>query len=176
VEVAWTSDQASQTGKLMRVPMPGRAFRPTRCPGARRRRFHGAAPAPSQRSAAQCRRAGRTLARACYDAVERVRYEALGSDGYAACGQSRCRDRPACGRRPDQPRHQARGSAAAHRAFAAAAREADRRAVPALARLGTDMVRSWIEAKAGDDMAGLADKLEDQKAFKACARCSAIST
>jgi cobaltochelatase CobT len=26
VEVAWTSDQASQTGKLMRVPMPGRAL------------------------------------------------------------------------------------------------------------------------------------------------------
>jgi cobaltochelatase CobT len=29
------------------------------------------------------RRADRTLARACYDAVERVRYEALGSRGYA---------------------------------------------------------------------------------------------
>jgi cobaltochelatase CobT len=33
VEVAWTSDQASQTGHLMRVPMPGRAL-----PEARRRR------------------------------------------------------------------------------------------------------------------------------------------
>jgi cobaltochelatase CobT len=38
--------------------------------------------------------------------------------------------------------------------------------VPESARLGTDMVRSWIEGRAGDDFAALGSALDDQKAFQ----------
>jgi cobaltochelatase CobT len=49
--------------------------------------------------------------------------------------------------------------------------------IPALARLGTDMVRSWIEAKAGDDLAGLAQSWKTRRPSRSWrSRCWAIST
>jgi cobaltochelatase CobT len=107
------------------------------------------------------------LARACYDAVERVRYEALGSRGYA--GMQVNLDAVTAQRVAADPISRATKpeEVPLPTAIALLLREKlTGQSVPPLARLGTDMVRSWIEARAGDDFTHLADKLEDQKAFQ----------
>ncbi|GMM60301.1 cobaltochelatase subunit CobT [Novosphingobium pituita] len=168
VEVAWTSDQASQTGHLMRVPMPGRAL-----PEAQVAQARGAADSMALRLRLHNDRVHETgaptelLARACYDAVERVRYEALGSRGYA--GMQVNLDAVTAQRVAADPISRATKpeEVPLPTAIALLLREKlTGQSVPPLARLGTDMVRSWIEARAGDDFTHLADKLEDQKAFQ----------
>ncbi|MFN5780185.1 MAG: cobaltochelatase subunit CobT, partial [Novosphingobium sp.] len=84
LEVAWTADMAVANGKNLRVPMPGRNLPRDQAMEARghadsmalRLRHHNEAlhakAAPSDPSA-----------RACFDLVEQVRYEALGSKAYA---------------------------------------------------------------------------------------------
>jgi cobaltochelatase CobT len=168
VEVAWTSDQASQTGHLMRVPMPGRAL-----PEAQVAQARGAADSMALRLRLHNDRVHENgaptelLARACYDAVERVRYEALGSRGYA--GMQVNLDAVTAQRVAADPISRATKpeEVPLPTAIALLLREKlTGQSVPPLARLGTDMVRSWIEARAGDDFTHLADKLEDQKAFQ----------
>ena len=83
-EVAWTSDVPVMQGKAMRVPMPGRNLPATAAQEARgfadsfalRLRHHNDALHARHMPA-------ETLARAAYDAIERVRYEALGENNYA---------------------------------------------------------------------------------------------
>lgn len=168
VEVAWTSDQASQTGHLMRVPMPGRAL-----PEAQVAQARGAADSMALRLRLHNDRVHENgaptelLARACYDAVERVRYEALGARGYA--GMQVNLDAVTAQRVAADPISRATKpeEVPLPTAIALLLREKlTGQSVPPLARLGTDMVRSWIEARAGDDFTHLADKLEDQKAFQ----------
>lgn len=168
VEVAWTSDQASQTGKLMRVPMPGRAL-----PQAQVAEARGAADSMALRLRLHDERlhqAGapaETLARACYDAIERVRYEALGSDGYA--GMRDNLGAVAALRVAADPISRATKAEEVPLATALSLILREKltgEPVPQLARLGTDMVRSWIEARAGDDLSRLAGKLGDQQAFQ----------
>ncbi|MEH6723807.1 MAG: cobaltochelatase subunit CobT, partial [Qipengyuania sp.] len=84
VEVAWSADAPTQSGKNFRVPLPGRNLPREQAIEARgfadsfalRLRHHsealhgkGAPPEP--------------IARACYDAIEQVRYEAIGATRYA---------------------------------------------------------------------------------------------
>ena len=84
IEVNWTADAPSQSGNTFRVPMPGRSLPRGAAMEARgfadsfalRLRHHNeqlhARHAPAE-----------PTARACYDAIELVRYEALGSNAYA---------------------------------------------------------------------------------------------
>ena len=168
VEVAWTADAPSQSGANMRLPMPGRALPAAQVAEARgfadamalRLRLHDEPlhnrGAPSE-----------PLARACYDAIEQVRYEAAGSDGYAgmrgnldAATTMRMASDPIAraGRPEDVPLPSA---------LAMLLREKlTGQPVPASAEVGTAMVRSWIEARAGADLLGLADLMDDQKAFQ----------
>ena len=168
VEVAWTADAPSQSGGHLRVPMPGRTLPAAQVAEARgvadgmalRLRLHDdllhQRGAPSE-----------ALARACYDAVEQVRYEALGSEGYAgmrgnldaALVQRTASDPIARAATPDDVPLQT--------ALALILREKlTGEAVPPAAQTGTAMVRSWIESRAGDDFAALAASLADQKAFQ----------
>ncbi|NML92725.1 cobaltochelatase subunit CobT [Novosphingobium olei] len=168
IEVAWTADGASQSGGNMRVPMPGRSLPAEQVAEARgfadsmalRLRLHNEA----------VHRAGapaEPVARAAYDAIEQVRYEALGSEGYAgirgnigAATDVRVASDPIAraGKPEDVP---------LPTALALLLREKlTGEPVPEAAQLGTAMVRSWIEARAGDDFAALADSLQDQKAFQ----------
>ena len=168
IEVAWTADAASQSGGNMRVPMPGRSLPAAQVAEARgfadsmalRLRLHNEA----------VHRAGapaEPVARAAYDAIEQVRYEALGSDGYAgirgnigAATDVRVASDPIAraGKPEDVP---------LPTALALLLREKlTGEPVPEAAQLGTAMVRSWIEARAGEDFDALADSLEDQKAFQ----------
>lgn len=171
IEVAWTADAASQTGGHMRVPMPGRALPADQVAEARgyadsmalRLRLHNEVlhqrAAPSE-----------PVARAAYDAIEQVRYEACGTEGYAGM-------RGNIGSATDQRTASdpiARASRAEEvplpTALALLLREKlTGEAIPTAAKLGTDMVRSWIEARAGEDFAALAGSLDDQKAFQSLA-------
>ena len=83
IEVAWTADTPIQNGKNFRIPMPGRNLPREQAMEARgfadsftlKVRHHNeqlhARNAPAE-----------PTARACYDAVETVRYEALGANAY----------------------------------------------------------------------------------------------
>ncbi|MDF8332303.1 cobaltochelatase subunit CobT [Novosphingobium cyanobacteriorum] len=168
IEVAWTADAASQTGAHLRVPMPGRALPAEQVAEARgfadsmalRLRLHN--DVLHQRGAPS-----EPLARAAYDAVEQVRYEALGSEGYAgirgnigaATDMRMISDPIARASRPEE--------VPLPTALAMLLREKlTGQPIPQAARTGTDMVRSWIEMKAGGDFAALASSLDNQKAFQ----------
>jgi cobaltochelatase CobT len=168
IEVNWTADAPSSTGQTFRVPMPGRSIPQAAAMQARgyadsfalRLRHHNdklhMRNAPADPSA-----------RACYDAVETVRYEALGSNHYAgmranldASLEARIASDPIT--RADSP-----DGVPIPTALALLLRERlTGQAVPEPAQFGVDMVRRWIESKAGDDFEALADSIEDQKAFQ----------
>ncbi len=168
LEVAWTADAPSQTGTNLRLPMPGRALPAAQVAEARgfadgmalKLRLHDE-PLHSRGAPVE------PLARACYDAIEQVRYEALGSDGYAgirgnldaATTMRMASDPIARASRPED--------VPLPTALAMLLREKlTGQAIPASAEVGTAMVRSWIEARAGADLEGFADLLGDQKAFQ----------
>ena len=168
LEVAWTADAPSQTGTNLRLPMPGRALPAAQVAEARGFADGMALKLKLHSEALHSRGAPvEPLARACYDAVEQVRYEALGSDGYAgirgnldAATTMRIASDPITRavRPEDVP---------LPTALAMLLREKlTGQPVPAAAEIGTAMVRSWIEARAGADIEGLADLMDDQKAFQ----------
>ncbi len=168
IEVAWTADAPGQSGASLRVPMPPRGLPAAQVAQARgfadsmalKLRHHNAA-------LHQARAPGEPVARAVFDAIEQVRYEALGSDGYAgirsnigAATDMRTISDPIAraARAEDVP---------LQTAVALLLRESlTGQPVPDSAKLGTDMVRSWISGKAGDDFAALGSALDDQKAFQ----------
>ncbi len=168
LEVAWTADGPSQTGTNLRLPMPGRALPAAQVAEARGFADGMALKLRLHSEAVHSRGAPvEPLARACYDAIEQVRYEALGSDGYAgirgnldaATAVRLASDPIARASRPEE--------VPLPTALAMLLREKlTGQPVPAAAEMGTAMVRSWIEARAGADLEGFADLLDDQKAFQ----------
>lgn len=168
VEVAWTADAPVQSGSSMRVPMPGRALPADQVAQARghadsmalRLRHHNAAlhgrHAPTE-----------ALARACYDAVEQVRYEALGANAFAgmrgnldaALTMRMASDPIARATKPEE--------VPLPSALALLLREKlTGQTAPSSSDVGMAMVRSWIESKASDDFESLALSLDDQSAFQ----------
>jgi cobaltochelatase CobT len=168
VEVAWTADAPVINGKNLRVPMPGRNLPRDQAMEARgfadsfalKLRHHNEAlhgkVAPAE-----------PVARACYDAVEAVRYEALGSKAYLgmrdnldAAQLARTAGDPITrASRPDEVPVQA--------ALALLLREhLTGQPVPEIAREGVDLLRGWIVDKAGGDFDALALSLDDQQAFQ----------
>ncbi len=166
--MAWTADAPVQSGNAMRVPMPGRTLPADQVAQARghadsmalRLRHHNAAlhgrNAPAE-----------PLARACYDAVEQVRYEALGANAYAgmrgnlgaALDMRVASDPIARAAKPED--------VPLPTALALLLREKLTGAeVPASASTGMAMVRSWIESRIGNDVEALALSLDDQRAFQ----------
>ena len=171
LEVTWTADQPSQAGGHLRVPMPGRSLPRAQAMEARgyadsfalRLRHHDEAlhgrHAPAE-----------PMARACYDAVETVRYEALGSRDYAGMRDnleasllSRIGGDPIT--RAVQP-----GDVPVQTALALMLRERlTGQPVPDVAAPGVAMLREWIEARAGADFDALAGSVDNQKAFQSLA-------
>ncbi len=168
VEVAWSADAPAQSGKNFRVPLPGRNLPPDQAIEARgfadsfalRLRHHnealhnkGAPPEP--------------IARACYDAVEQVRYEAIGSTRYAGIRDNlnsavklRTASDPIV--RADEAK-----DVPLPTALSLMLREAlTGEAIPERAQAAVDLVRDDILAKIGADMDSLADALDDQRAFQ----------
>jgi cobaltochelatase, CobT subunit len=169
IEVNWTADAPSSTGTTFRVPMPGRSLPHGAAMQARgyadsfalklrhhddRLHMRGAPSEPS--------------ARACYDAIEVVRYEALGSNAYS--GMRDNLDAALLARMGSDPivRAQKFDDVPVQAALSLILREKlTGQEVPEAARGGVDFVRSWIEEKAGADFDALANSIADQKAFQA---------
>lgn len=171
IEVAWTADAAAQSGPNLRVPMPGRGLPAAQVAEARgfadsmalRLKHHD----PVLHSHGMPAEA---VARACYDAIEQVRFEALGSKGYEGIRSNL--DASLQVRTLSDPiaRAQRAEDVPIQTALALMLREKlTGQPVPESARAGTEMLRGWIEQNAGDDFDALALSLDDQKSFQGLA-------
>jgi cobaltochelatase CobT len=170
VELAFTADAPTQSGKHIKVPMPARALPAEQVAEARgfadgfalRLRLHDIAlhnrAAPAE-----------AVARAVFDSVETARVEALGSRGYAGITENlehaldvRLRADPItrARNREEVPLSTALGLMVRERLTGQES--------PAIAAPGLALVREWIESKT--DLDALAYALDDQKAFQGLAR------
>jgi len=169
LEIAWTADAPVANGTNLRVPMPGRSLPLGQAMEARGFADSFALRLRHHNEALHARHApAEPTARACFDAVEQVRYEALGAKGYAgmrhnldAAQQVRTLGDPITrASRPDEVPMQA--------ALALLLREhLTGQPVPEPAREGVNMLRGWIGERAGTDFDALAAMLDDQAAFQA---------
>ena len=168
VEVNWTAEAAAQSGSHFRIPMPGRNL-----PRAQAMEARGVADS----FALKLRHHDATLharhmpaepvARACYDAVEAVRYEALGANGYAGIRDNL--DAALAHAIVSDPitRATSRDEVPVPMALSLLLREhLTGQPVPAVAEAGVALLRGWVETRAGSDFARLAASLEDQRAFQ----------
>ncbi len=169
VEVNWTADAPSQSGHTIRVPMPGRSLPRGAAMEARGFADSFALKLRHHNDSLHTRHAPiEPVARACYDAVELVRYEALGSNNYTGIRENL--DAVMTVRMGTDPitRAEKVEDVPVHAALSLLLREhLTGQPIPAAARQGVDMLRGWIQDKAGGDFAALADSLDDQKAFQA---------
>lgn len=168
VEVAWSADVPGASGNRFRVPLPGRDLPAEQVQEARgfadsfslKLRHHDAGMhavnAPPE-----------PVARACYDAVELVRYEALGTNNFA--GMADNLDAAQSVRLTTDPivRAQKADEVPLQGALALLLREKlTGQPVPEAAKAGVSMVRDWIEETVGEGLEGLAGSVDDQKAFQ----------
>src|SRR5690606_379509 len=170
-EVSWTADAPAIQGKSLRVPMPGRTLPADQATEARgfadsfalRLRHHDEA----------LHRRGMPAepgARASYDAIERVRYEALGENNYAgmrdnlaAMTELRMQNDPIV-------RATSAEDVPIQTALALMLREQlTGQPIPEAARAGVELMREHIERRTGGDFARLALTVDDQKAFQSLA-------
>jgi cobaltochelatase CobT len=168
VEVNWAADNASQSGNTFRVPTPSRTLPRAQAMEARGFADSFALKLRHHNEALHGRHApGEAMARACYDAVELVRYEALGAKGYAGIRENL--DASLTIRLAGDPitRAQTPDQVPMQSALALMLREhLTGQPIPAAARGGVDLLRPFIEARAGTDFDALALSLDDQKAFQ----------
>lgn len=167
IELAFTADAPTQSGKHIKVPMPARTLPADQVAEARgfadgfalRLRHHNAAIHARQAPA-------EAVARSVFDAVEGARVEALGARGYAGIAANlataldlKLRADPItrARNRDEVPLSTALGLMVRERLTGAEA--------PAVTAPGMALVRDWIEQKAGKDLDALALAIDDQRAF-----------
>ncbi|WP_086608993.1 cobaltochelatase subunit CobT [Erythrobacter donghaensis] len=168
VEVAWSADVPGSAGNRFRVPLPGRDLPQDQVTEARgfadsfalKLRHHDAAlhakAAPPE-----------PIARACYDAIEQVRYEALGANRFG--GMKANLDAATELRTASDKIVRAQNSSEVplQTALALLVREAlTGEAVPQKAQGGIELVRDFLEEKVGGDFTALAETVGDQEAFQ----------
>jgi cobaltochelatase CobT len=170
VELAFTADAPTQSGKHIKVPMPARALPAEQVAEARgfadgfalRLKLHDIAlhnrAAPAE-----------AVARAVFDSVETARIEALGSRGYAGIADNLDRALDVRLRADPITRARNRDEVPLSTALGLMVRERlTGQESPAIAAPGLALVREWIESKT--DLDALAYALDDQKAFQGLAR------
>ncbi|MXO64266.1 cobaltochelatase subunit CobT [Altericroceibacterium endophyticum] len=169
VEVAWSPDNAQLQGKNARVPMPARNLPPEEAQQARGHADSFALRLRHHNDALHRRNMpAEPDARACYDAIEQARYEAIGETGFAGI---RGNIASAIDQRlANDPIVSAQSAedVPMHTALSLMLRESlTGQPVPENARAGVDLVREYVESRAGDDFEQLAHSLDDQKSFQA---------
>jgi cobaltochelatase CobT len=169
IELAFTADAPTQAGKNFKVPMPGRLLPPEQVAEARgfadsfslKLKHHNAA-----RHAAL--RPSEVIAGAAFDAVENARVEALGSRNMAGIAANLGHALELKLRTDPISRAQSADEVPISTALALIVRERLTGApIPDAAVAGVDMLRGWIEEKAGSDLDALGRALDDQGAFAA---------
>ncbi len=169
VELAFTADVPTQSGKNFRVPMPGRGLPLEQVAEARgfadamalRLRHHDA-------GAHAARRPVDPIAGSVFDAVETARIEALGARSMTGVRANLSHALDMRMRSDPISRAQASDEVPLSTAIGLLVRERlTGDAPPSAATAGVDMVRQWVEAKGGDDLDALGLALDDQAAFAA---------
>ena len=169
IELAFTADAPTQAGKNFKVPMPGRLLPPEQVAEARgfadsfslKIKHHNAA-----RHAAL--RPSEVIAGAAFDAVENARVEALGSRNMAGIAANLGHALELKLRTDPISRAQSADEVPISTALSLIVRERLTGApIPDAAVAGVNMLRGWIEEKAGSDLDALAHALDDQGAFAA---------
>ena len=169
VELAFTADAPSQSGKNFKVPMPGRLLPPDQVAEARgfadsfalKLKHHN----PARHATL---RPSEVIAGAAFDAVENARVEALGSRNMAGIAANLGHALELKMRTDPISRAQAADEVPISTALSLIVRERLTGApVPAAAVAGVEMLRGWIEENAGSDLDALALALDDQTAFAA---------
>ncbi|MEL6485793.1 MAG: cobaltochelatase subunit CobT [Pseudomonadota bacterium] len=168
VEVAWSADVPGSAGNRFRVPLPGRDLPAEQVTEARgfadsfalKLRHHDAGlhagSAPPE-----------PVARACYDAIEQVRYEAIGANRFD--GMKDNLDAATEMRTSGDSIVRAYNAAEVplQTALALMVREAlTGEAIPEKAERGVSLVRADIEDKIGGDFSALIKSVDDQAAFQ----------
>ncbi|MFM2411312.1 MAG: hypothetical protein RL481_2140, partial [Pseudomonadota bacterium] len=169
VELAFTADAPAQSGKNFRVPMPGRSLPPEQVAEARGFADSFALRLKHHDAAAHTRlRPSEAIAGAAFDAIENARVEALGSRSMAGVAANLDHALEMKLRTDPISRAQSSEEVPISTALALIVRERlTGQAVPANAVAGVDMLRGWIEEKAGSDLDALGLALDDQRAFAA---------
>ena len=167
VELAYSAEAPSQSGQHLKVPMPARDLPPEQVAEARgfadsfalRLRHHNEK--LHRKNAPQ-----EVIARACFDALEQVRTDALGArnmvgarENLNAALEMRMRSDPIT-------RAQKSDEVPISTALSLLAREKLTGQAPPEGTLkGIEMLREWIEENAGADLDGLNMTLDDQDSF-----------
>ncbi|KQN28808.1 MULTISPECIES: cobaltochelatase subunit CobT [unclassified Sphingomonas] len=170
VELAFTADAPTQSGKHIKVPMPARAL-PAEQVAEARGFADGFALRLKLHDIALHNRAApvEAVARAVFDSVETARIEALGSRGYAGIADNLDRALDVRLRADPITRARNRDEVPLSTALGLMVREKlTGQDSPAIAAPGLALVREWIESKT--DLDALAYALDDQKAFQGLAR------
>jgi cobaltochelatase CobT len=170
VELAFTADAPTQSGKHIKVPMPARAL-PAEQVAEARGFADGFALRLKLHDIALHNRAApvEAVARAVFDSVETARIEALGSRGYAGIADNLDRALDVRLRADPITRARNRDEVPLSTALGLMVRERlTGQESPAIAAPGLALVREWIESKT--DLDALAYALDDQKAFQGLAR------
>ncbi len=167
VELAFSADAPAQSGRALKVPMPGRALPADQVAEARgfadgfalRLRLHDAKlharGAPVE-----------PVARAVHDAVETARIEALGARGFAGIADNL--DASLAMRMRSDPiaRARTRDEVPLSTAIQLMVRERlTGKPAPQTAAGGLSLVSDWIEEKAGRELDALALSIDDQAQF-----------
>jgi cobaltochelatase CobT len=169
IELAFTADAPTQAGKNFKVPMPGRLLPPDQVAEARgfadsfslKLKHHNAARHTALRPS-------EVIAGAAFDAVENARVEALGSRNMAGIAANLGHALELKLRTDPISRAQSADEVPISTALSLIVRERLTGApIPDAAVAGVDMLRGWIEEKAGSDLDALALALDDQGAFAA---------
>lgn len=170
VELAYTADAPVQSGKHIKVPMPGRAL-PAEQVAEARGFADGFALRLKHHDIAMHARAApaEAVARAVFDAVETARVEALGGRGYAGITDNLTMALDMRLRADPITRARNQAEVPLSTALGLLVREKlTGQAPPGIAAPGLALVRDWVEAKT--DLDALAFALDDQKAFQGLAR------
>jgi cobaltochelatase CobT len=169
IELGFTSDAPSVSGKSVKAPMPGRTL--TAREAAEARGFADAAALRLKHHNARlhARHApADDVARAVFDAAEQARCEALGARSMAGVRDNLARLTDLRLRTDPLVRARNRDEVPLGSAVGLLVRERlTGEAPPEEARPGLAHVADWIEEKAGADLDGLGLALDDQAAFAA---------
>ncbi|RVU06361.1 cobaltochelatase subunit CobT [Novosphingobium umbonatum] len=171
VEVNWIADNPSQSGPVFRIPMPGRGV-----PRAAAMEARGYADSYALRlkhhNEALHRKSAPAdvIARACYDAVETVRFEALGTQGFAGMRDNLDAALQIKVAQDAITRAERAEQVPLHTALSLILREKlTGQPIPPAAKAGVELRRAWIEERAKGDFDALAQSLGDQRAFQSLA-------
>jgi len=169
VELGFTSDAPSTSGKSVKAPMPGRTL--SARDAAEARGFADAAALRLRHHNARLHSRGQPadeIARAVFDAAEQARCEALGARSMAGVRDNLARLTEMRLRTDPLTRARNRDEVPLASAIALMARERlTGEAPPEAALAGLKLVSEWIEDKAGADLDALGLALDDQHAYAA---------